>query len=59
MSKVRYCECGRKIMVKVNGRLISPTDSHHDLCSRCYERAVSQWHNQFKRPKDDFDTEAR
>jgi hypothetical protein len=40
-------------MVRVNGRMISPTDSHHDLCARCYERAISQFHNQFKRSKED------
>jgi hypothetical protein len=68
MSKVRYCECGRKIMVQVNGRMISPTDPHHDLCSRCYARAMAQFHNQFNRSRqvlhaqddgDGIDTETR
>ena len=42
MDKPRYCECGRRIVVRVNGKWKTPNDSQHDLCQRCWMELVDQ-----------------
>jgi len=34
--KEKYCQCGRKILVKVKGRYKGASDGDHDLCFKCY-----------------------
>ena len=31
------CECGRKIVVRINGRYKLATDNQHDLCHKCWK----------------------
>lgn len=35
MRRIRYCECGRRIKVRLRGKWIAP-QSDHDQCRKCY-----------------------
>lgn len=44
MSNVRYCECGRRIVVRVHNkkRVGFLSDNEHDLCERCWSAVWEQ-----------------
>src|SRR5262245_51480349 len=56
MPKVRYCECGSKIVVRIRGRATLPKDNDHSLCERCWHTmtamAIVKEYRQWERDKD-------
>ena len=37
MARQRYCDCGRKILTRINGKYVRAQDNDHNLCRQCWQ----------------------
>lgn len=37
MARKRYCDCGRKIVTRINGKYKQSRDNDHVLCRQCWQ----------------------
>lgn len=37
MARKRYCDCGRKLLIRINGRYKVAQDDSHHLCRQCWQ----------------------